>query len=372
MKKIEINIKQFKDNVMGWIKNSINAFYVAIFIIIMGGISVLAISGLFRTDVENIMVGLGTGIITSALVTFLVDLASKKVEKKRSIRYRRMVLEPLSRASRNLYRCIANRLNIYRMYDENKSYYYFLLPCNDMRVITAYFKRLESLELKSCSEEQNRELNKLIDIDSSWYRALISQYKTLPLETLLLDDVISKEEYNKLKNYTPIETCERNIYELEKNNISEQERYVAAIQLMKISYGIMNKLIFMFDFIGQILLEENDYIKMNLDTTWYSNYYVYSDEYISNEIERSQHPREEHAVLEETEENADMELHNRLMFAIFMDDVDEMKKLFSEIDKNNKIMQKELTSESAKTVMKDKDLRKMYQEKYGMKYVLKK
>ena len=44
----------------------------------------------------------------------------------------------------------------------------------------------------------------------------------------------------------------------------------------------------------------------------------------------------------------------------------------TEIDKNNKGIQSMLTWKLAKDVMKDKQLRRMYYEKYGEKYKVKK
>ena len=73
--------------------------------------------------------------------------------------------------------------------------------------------------------------------------------------------------------------------------------------------------------------------------------------------------------MEETEED---ELHRKINEAIWAGNVDVIKECFPKIDKNNKQIQSELTWNIAKDVMKDKELRKMYLEKYGVKYKMRK
>ena len=53
-------------------------------------------------DVKNIVVGLSTGIITSALVTVYIENINARMDKKRKVRYKQMLLNPLY----NVYRQI--------------------------------------------------------------------------------------------------------------------------------------------------------------------------------------------------------------------------------------------------------------------------
>ncbi|MDD4370294.1 MAG: hypothetical protein PHD56_04350 [Anaerostipes sp.] len=121
---------------------------------------------------------------------------------------------------------------------------------------------------------------------------------------------------------------------------------------------------------------ENIWINNNLDDIYYYEVYMNSEEYAEEMMERmeaeteyyAEHP-EELESMEETEED---KLHRKINEAIWAGKVDIIKKYFPEIDKNNKQIQSELTWSVAKDVMKDKELRKMYHEKYGMKYKMRK
>lgn len=72
------------------------------------------------------------------------------------------------------------------------------------------------------------------------------------------------------------------------------------------------------------------------------------------------------------EDEEEDQLYKKINTAIWSCDVETIKKCFPEIDKNNKGIQSMLTWKLAKDVMKDKQLRRMYYEKYGEKYKVKK
>ena len=58
--------------------------------------------------------------------------------------------------------------------------------------------------------------------------------------------------------------------------------------------------------------------------------------------------------------------------AIWAGDVETIKKCFPQIDKNDKQIQAELTWIVAKDVMKNRELRELYFQKYGVKYKVRK
>ena len=97
-----------------------------------------------------------------------------------------------------------------------------------------------------------------------------------------------------------------------------------------------------------------------------------SDEYIQQCEERAEAEAEYYAehpeLIEEQEESEEDRLHRKINEAIWAGDVETIKECFPKIDKDNKQIQSELTWSIAKDVMKDKELRKLYYQKYGIKY----
>lgn len=129
-----------------------------------------------------------------------------------------------------------------------------------------------------------------------------------------------------------------------------------------------------FDFMSSKIEIENKRIKSHLDDIYYNEVYLFSDEYIQQWEERAKAEAEYYAehpeLYEDTEESEEDILHRKVNEAIWAGDVQTIKEYFPKIDRNNKQIQSELTWSVAKDVMKDKELRKLYYQKYGVKYKL--
>lgn len=77
-------------------------------------------------------------------------------------------------------------------------------------------------------------------------------------------------------------------------------------------------------------------------------------------------------AFEDMEESEEDKLFEKINEAIWAGDVETIKKCFPQIDKNDKQIQAELTWTVAKDVMKNRELRELYFQKYGVKYKVRK
>ena len=77
-------------------------------------------------------------------------------------------------------------------------------------------------------------------------------------------------------------------------------------------------------------------------------------------------------AFEDMEESEEDKLFEKINEAIWAGDVETIKKCFPQIDKNDKQIQAELTWIVAKDVMKNRELRELYFQKYGVKYKVRK
>ena len=77
-------------------------------------------------------------------------------------------------------------------------------------------------------------------------------------------------------------------------------------------------------------------------------------------------------AFEDMEESEEDKLFEKINEAIWAGDVETIKKCFPQIDKNDKQIQAELTWTVAKDVMKNRELRELYFQKYGVKYQVRK
>lgn len=203
-----------------------------------------------------------------------------------------------------------------------------------------------------------------------------SQYEGLPFESLLLDNIITQEEYDNLKHFTLINECKKCIHMLSDNNMLDKDKYYTSVHLNHCMLLFMNRLARMFKFIEVQIEAENKWIKTHLDDIYYNEVYLFSDEYVEQWAERAEAEAEYYAehpeAFEDMEESEEDRLFEKINEAIWAGDVETIKKCFPQIDKNDKQIQAELTWIVAKDVMKNRELRELYFQKYGVKYKVRK
>ena len=208
----------------------------------------------------------------------------------------------------------------------------------------------------------------------SFFKEVISQYEALPFESLVIEKIITQDEYDQLKHFELVNECNRCLNILNNMDLMELERYKTTVHLMHVMFLFINRLVRIFDFMSSKIEIENKRIKSHLDDIYYNEVYLFSDEYIQQWEERAKAEAEYYAehpeLYEDTEESEEDILHRKVNEAIWAGDVQTIKECFPKIDRNNKQIQSELTWSVAKDVMKDKELRKLYYQKYGVKYKL--
>ena len=378
MKKIIKVIKGISKKV-NILQEKINMLYVAIIILLVVAIGGLVVSCWIpksQDDVKNIIVGLCTGIITSALVTVYIENINARMDKKRKVRYKQMLLNPLYMSIDRLYKHLVLNINEYRVREEYKGYYF--LPMKETKEMSDFFNSLRDIDFRKIEDEKiDKNLKKLIDIPMIYYNEILSQYKGIPFENLALDNIISQEEYEAMKHFDIVNECTRLFDMINRGPLEKQDEYCMKIQLMHGMMIFINRMMRIFAQISKNAQINNEWIKNYLDDIWYREVYVNSKEYAERYMEemenRAQYYDEHPELIEAYEEDEEEDqLYKKINTAIWSHDVETIKKCFPEIDKTNKEIQSMLTWKLAKDVMKDKQLRKMYYEKYGEKYKVKK
>ena len=316
--------------------------YVAIIAIIFGGAVVVYTSCWINdSDRRNIAVGIGTGIITSALVTLYLEIINAQIERKKLQKYKKMIFSPLCDSVRKLYIHIILNIDEYRVREEKKTL--FFIPMKETKEISDFFKKMQEIDIESITEEkEKRKLEEFSTISLVYFKEIISQYEGLPFESLLLDNIITQEEYDNLKHFTLINECKKCIHMLSDNNMLDKDKYYTSVHLNHCMLLFMNRLARMFKFIEVQIEAEAEYY--------------------------AEHPE----AFEDMEESEEDRLFEKINEAIWAGDVETIKKCFSQIDKNDKQIQAELTWIVAKDVMKNRELRELYFQKYGVKYKVRK
>lgn len=375
---MKIKKREAKKFVASFKKNlsKLNWLYIAIIGMTLLGVGLLIVScWITDSDLKNIAVGLGTGVVTSAMVTLYIDLINSRLERKKLARYKKMLLNPLYNAIKSLYVHATLVYNEYRIREEKRDS--ILLPVEDTKELSDFFDKMKNIDMQSIDDEKKKKrLEEFTSVSPVYYREVISQYEGLPFESLILDNIITQEEYDKLKHFTLLNESKKCLGLLNDKNLSEKERYYTSVQLFHCMMLFINNLMKIFDFISFRIEEENEWINQHLNDLYYNEVYAFSDEYIEQLAERAEAEAEYYAeyleLLEEVEESEEQQLYRKINTAIWAGDAKTIKECFPKIDKDDKQIQSELTWSLAKEVMKDKELRELYYQKYGMKYKVRK
>ena len=129
--------------------------YVAIIAIIFGGAVVVYTSCWINdSDRRNIAVGIGTGIITSALVTLYLEIINAQIERKKLQKYKKMIFSPLCDSVRKLYIHIILNIDEYRVREEKKTL--FFIPMKETKEISDFFKKMQEIDIESITEEKEK------------------------------------------------------------------------------------------------------------------------------------------------------------------------------------------------------------------------
>lgn len=363
MRKWEIGIK----NILKKILDNITRLTITIIILIIIGVIILIISSYTNGPMNNILCGVGTGIITSAIVSYLMESINRVNEKRKMESYYSRVLTPFLVSVGNIYNSLMYHLNEYRILQEKKEY--ILIPIENTKELSKRLKYLESLDLKDKSSEEREKLEELFNIPMLYYREMYGKYYDLPLDDMLYQELITEEQYSKLKDYGITDECRNCIDKLERDELTDQKGYEIRARLFHGTILQINRMSKILDVVGRKIKSENYKLDNYFDDLYFREVIETSEEFIREMEERAEADAEYYAehpeLLEETERDI---LEQKILEGIWDEDKEKIKKNFAEIDPKDKGIQNDLTMCIAKKVMKDRELRRLYYEKYGIKY----
>ena len=290
--------KKLIDKIMQGIKKTVeklNWHYIALAVIILFGIGLLFASyRIIDSDMKNIAVGLGTGIVTSALVTLYIEIINAKIERKKMIRYKKLLLNPLYNAIKSLYVQVSLCINEYRVREEKGNI--LLLPMEDTKELSDFLNEMKKIDVESIEDKKQRKrAEEFSSVSLIYFREVVSQYEGLPFESMILDNIISQKEYDQLKHFTLLNECKKYLGLLNDKTLPENDKYCTRVQLMHCMMLFINRLVKIFDFLALKIETENSWIKKYLDDIYYNEIYVFSDAYVERCAVRAEEEAEYYA-----------------------------------------------------------------------------
>ena len=361
-------------NKLRLLNNKLNCMFFALLAIALTGGAMLSCSFFIQDyKMQNVFVGLGTGLLASSIVSISAEIINKQNIKNKICKYKLMLLNPISKITESIYVNTIVRINEFLL-DKNQSASWIVDLNDDYDELKKFIEELKKIDYLSENEANRKRLDELLNLPIPYYKEAVSLYYNIPFDTLLWEGLITQDEYNKLKSFWIVDKCKESIYKSTDNfKIDSQVKYTERIQLFERVIELIKKIINIFDFTKSKAEYHSKDIVEYLDYKYYRDVYCNSDEYIIQQLERNEsemdyyleHPDE---IPEYIEETAEDKLHKEINQAIWTQDKEKIIELFPKISKTDIDTKKLFTWQLSDKLMKDKVLRQLYLEKYGIKY----
>lgn len=345
--------------------NKINWLYVCIFTIIFFGAAMLIFSSFTSSVLQNVLIGLGTGFITSSIVTLFIEIINKRFNKTKIAKYKRIILNPIAEITKKLY--IDSTIRINEFLIENNSNDWIINYNIDSTKLKDFFTSLKKRNFIEQDKNTKKALYEMLSLPTLLYDQLLKLYSDIPLDSLLFDNVISEEENNALKRSYIFLACKDKLSEVKGTKIDNQKTYVLFVDLLYTITSLLIKVINTFNFIQNQVGYENENIINHLEDKYFYEVYSQTEEYVLQEVERAESEMEDYEQPYE-EETDKKKLYRNINTAIWSRDKKEIIKLFPQIDKDDSEIKKLFIWRISARLMKDKLLRQMYLDKFGVKY----
>lgn len=247
MKKRFLKIKRQIRNIKKWIKKEWekkeqNIIY---FVILCMGIALMYLAFKEKNS-EGMYLSLGTGIITSLVVSLVMNKANDRREKRRIIENKTIIFREL----------VNNCIFVYlRKIKEINTVAAFSFPCmkfvgnlfDDFSIYEEFEKNLQLLSYDRETKESKQRLDQLFDFQDFEIKALAINFRSLMAENYLAINLLEEEEFEKIGLHE-----NREVYFDEINHVTdfydhEVINYGKCIEVLNHTMRICSDIISLFD-----------------------------------------------------------------------------------------------------------------------------
>ena len=256
-------------------------------IIALTGCLLLVLSLCIKEDWASVLSGLGTGAITSLLVTLLINTAAERRSAEEKAIDRKIVLHDVMYAAQDIYCDLLYRINEYIIFSKSdiKTIYGIYDNSEQLKVFIEYLK---AINFDNLSEDDKKRLNALFNFGSYRIDRLVSEIKHLPKQTYYLYRIMTEDEVNTILSNQFVDKYSEYATDINEFWRDEIIDYQKCIVYFKLTINCCCRIISAFkECKNQVSISEKN-IKDVIDEIYYREIYCNSDEYIEQEISRAE------------------------------------------------------------------------------------
>lgn len=322
--------------------------------------------------------GIGTGLITSLVVSIIINKSNDAREKREKEIQKRYLLNGIIESSLDVYEDVLYRINAYItiMQVDIKPIYELY---NDFKPFKDFANYIKTISIGDLSEKESKQLKKLFNFRNYRIDYLIAELNHLPKQEYFLQGILSKEECSKLLSNAANDAYmnyAKHIDEFWEND--EIYSIEKCIQFLHMTIYICSNTISSFDFAKIRAQEKEKDLEKLIEQLYYEEVYCNSDECIEEQIERSNseaeyyanHPEELQKQYEEWESETEEERKIKDLYdCIYGWSFGDIDELLSNIDVNSPNFIRLIQNKETKKELRNKDnkeIRKAIKRKIKM------
>ena len=275
-------MKKVKTNIHGFMQKKSKIIIYTITVIV----SITILSFFARENWTNICVGVGTGIITSLIVSVVINTENSAREKRKKEEEKHFLLNDIINVSLDVYEEIIYRINEFIILTEsNRNSVYRLY--DDFNQYDNFEEILKEIDICSCTEEMLSKLNTLFNFDNYGIDNLVSELKQFPKQEYFLRGLLTEEECDAL-----ISNVENDEYfkhsakrtEFWNGKIIDKDD---CILFLRMTIYITSKIISCFSYTKKKAEAKEKSIREMMDHLYFEEIYSKSDAYHEEQMEKA-------------------------------------------------------------------------------------
>ena len=327
------------------------------------------------SDFENLFSGLGTGFITSLLVSIFINKANEKIADNQRQRDKLLLLNNLKISASYVYSNTLYKMNKYLLLTKCD-----IKPFYDIKNNIDKLKQL-CLQLSSKKDIGINE-KELFDFNSIFFESYVSELKHFSKTQFFLASFISEDELKKLPSEQFIEHYV-SIYSLLHNKRAKC-KLKDKIDFLKITLLSCRKHLEGFGLSESEINNLERDVESQIDQFYYDVIYTQSEEYIEQEIQRIQdeqqyyedNPEAYNDIIKYYDDfdNYDqtddtLTLIRAYLYGSYWGSFDELLK---KVDKNDdRVKYFLLQNDIKKRILNNREIKKVFSDIYGTDYLKK-
>lgn len=282
--------------------------YSLIFICAVG---LILLSFFVTNNWVNVCSGVGTGLLTSLVVSVIINAENGAREKRKRDEEKHFVLNDIIEISLDVYEDVIYRINefitmtsiyekpIYELYEKFSIY-------------NEFEAKLKAFDISAATADEKERLHNLFNFENYRIDHLVAELKRLPKSEYYLRGILTQEECNNLISNYANDTYLAYAALIQSFDEDSTKSKEDCIQFLRMTVYICSKTISCFTYSKNKARSQESTIQEKVSQLYYDEIYSRSDEYIEEQIQRAEAEEEYYAAHPEELERREREWEESL------------------------------------------------------------